>query len=70
MPKHKDINTVAFDIVNEITGDEPPTPEPEKDPNAVKRGKARAESMTAEERKELAKKAVSARWNKEDGSSK
>jgi len=40
----------------------------EKDPNAValgkKGGKARIEKMTAEQRREIARKAVLARWAK------
>jgi hypothetical protein len=45
-----------------------PTPESEgKDPAAValgrKGGKARAESMSAKRRKEIAKKAAAKRWN-------
>jgi hypothetical protein len=41
----------------------------EKDPNAValgrKGGKARLQKLTPEQRKSIAKKAVSARWAKE-----
>lgn len=48
-------------------------PEHEKNPAAValgrqgglKGGKARAESLTPEERKEIAAKAAKARWNKD-----
>jgi hypothetical protein len=41
----------------------------EKDPNAValgrKGGKARLEKLTSEERKNIARKAIAARWAKE-----
>jgi hypothetical protein len=44
------------------------TKKKEKDPNAValgrKGGKARLQKMTSEQRSELARKAVSARWAK------
>ncbi len=35
------------------------------DPSAVKRGIARAETLTPGERSEIARKAAQARWNKE-----
>ena len=42
----------------------------EKDPNAValgrKGGKARLEKLTSEERKSIARKAIAARWAKEN----
>jgi hypothetical protein len=68
----RDFNSRAFQIVAELTGTEPPTPpEREKDPAAVslgrrgglKGGKARAASMTPEERRESARKAAEARWS-------
>jgi len=77
MPKRsskrpRDLNSLAASIVDDAT-DEAPEPEPvapEKDPAAValgrrgglKGGKARAESMTAEQRQEAARRAARARW--------
>ena len=44
------------------------TKKPEKDPNAValgrKGGKARLHKMTAEQRQEIARRAIRARWAK------
>jgi hypothetical protein len=62
----------AHSIFAQLTGEEPRIVPPEKDPAAValglkggaKGGKARAAGMTAEERKEAARKAAAARWNK------
>lgn len=69
-----DINLLAFQITGEATGTakEEPKPEKEKNPAAValgklggqKGGKARAESLTPEQRKAIAKKAAKARWKK------
>jgi len=66
MPKRssKDINEIASCIVNVTTKD--------KNPNAValgrlgglKGGRARANKLTAEQRKEIARKAARARWGK------
>lgn len=70
MPKRssKDLNETAFSIVQQSTGQAAPAPE--KNPAAValgrlgglKGGKARAESLTAKERKEIATKAALSRW--------
>ncbi len=67
-----DINIIASRIVAKATGE--PTKEPirEKNPAAValgrlgglKGGKARAEKLTAKQRKIIAKKAAAARWDK------
>lgn len=75
MPKRsstspKDPNRAAASILAKITSE--PDPKPEKNPAAqalghlggLKGGKARAASMTAEERKESARKAAEARWGK------
>ena len=71
-----DINQLGKSIVDQATAEpEPvvaPEPPPGKNPAAVelgrlgglKGGKARAASMTEERRKEIAKKAAAARWNK------
>ena len=73
-----DINELARAIVDLATADdkpdeaepEPTPPEREKNPAAValgrlggkKGGKARAASLTPEQRKEIAQKAAKARW--------
>jgi hypothetical protein len=70
MPK-KDLNQIAANIVALTTGTKPKA-EVVKNPAAValgrlgglKGGKARAESLSAAKRKEIAKRAASARWSK------
>ena len=65
----RDLNQLAKSIVDEAVGD---VPKSEKDPLAVelgrrgglKGGRARADSMTAERRAEIAKKAAAARWGR------
>ena len=77
MPKRsstgrKDINKLAASIVGQATGEAPPVDDG-KNPAAValgrlggfKGGAARAKSLSAKRRKEIAKKAAMARWNKE-----
>ncbi|MBI5075666.1 MAG: hypothetical protein HZB62_10955 [Nitrospirae bacterium] len=71
-----DINQIASYICDVTTNESKPTDviecKPEKNPAAValgrlgglKGGKARAESLTAKKRKEIAKKAAQARWKK------
>lgn len=69
-----DLNVLASEIVKAATEDEPETPAKEdtRNPHAValgrlggvKGGKARAEKLTPEQRKEIAKKAARARWGK------
>lgn len=81
MPKRSgkrpaDLNRLAANLVDDATDEtaEPEPVEPEKDPAAValgrrgglKGGKARAERMTAEERREAAQRAARARWSAED----
>jgi hypothetical protein len=65
---HKDLNVLAFDVVQMATGQaEKPA---EKNPAAVslgrlgglKGGKARATKLTPERRAEIAKKAAEKRW--------
>lgn len=66
-----DINRKAKAIVDLVTGDEEPDISG-KNPAAValgrlgglKGGKARAESLTAKKRSEIAKKAAKTRWQK------
>lgn len=71
--KSRDVNVLASQIVEEATNTPKPKPEDaNKNPAAValgrlgglKGGKARANSLTSEQRKEIAKKAAQARWNK------
>ncbi len=65
--KEEDINLLAKNIVNKATEETP-----EKNPAAValgrlgglKGGKARAEKLSPEDRKKIAKKAAQARWGK------
>jgi len=78
MPKRSskppaDPNQAAKSIVERVTGEQPALePAPDKNPAAqalgrlggLKGGKARAASMTPEERKEVARKAAEARWGK------
>jgi len=68
-----DPNELAAQIVGEATGDLPPVdPDEGKDPAAValgrkgglKGGKARAERLTPDQRREAARKAAEARWRK------
>jgi hypothetical protein len=70
----KDINQIAFDVVQKATGAKPKVepPDPSKNPAAVslgrlgglKGGKARANKLTPERRKEIAQKAAARRWTK------
>ena len=78
--RQPDPNTLAFGIVQALTGEPPPAAPPEvgtpaapaKNPAAValgklggaKGGKARAAKLSAKKRKEMAKKAAQARWKK------
>lgn len=67
--KPADLNRLASAIVDEATGNAA-DPDAGKNPAAValgrlggaKGGKARAEKLTAEERREIARKAAEARW--------
>jgi hypothetical protein len=77
MPDHprkrpRDPNQLAKQLVDEATGEQPRyDPDEGKDPTAValgrkgglKGGKARAASMTPEQRSAAAKKAAAARWS-------
>lgn len=68
----RDLNALAADIVNEAIQAEKPSTEPRPVKNqaavelgrrgGLKGGKARAEKLTPEQRREIAKKAAEARW--------
>lgn len=68
----KDFNQIAFEVVQKATGQIPKEepPDPNKNPAAVtlgrlgglKGGKARAQKLSPELRKAIAKKAAQARW--------
>jgi hypothetical protein len=68
----RDLNVLAAEIAKIATEGEPAEEPSEKNPHAValgklggaKGGKARAEKLTAEQRKEIAKKAAQARWKR------
>ena len=68
----RDLNLLAKKIVDLTTEGEPAEEPSDKNPHAValgrlggkKGGKARAASLTPEERKEIARKAAKARWEK------
>lgn len=72
----KDVNELAFSIVDDLTSDRPTEEEPaepEKDPAAValgrkgglKGGKARAAKLTKKKLSEIGKKGAAARWLKQ-----
>jgi len=66
----RDLNVLASKIVEIATEGEPAEEPSDKNPHAValgrlggaKGGKARAEKLTPEQRKEIAKRAARARW--------
>jgi hypothetical protein len=68
----RNINQLAFHVVQQATGQIPHESPPTKNPNAValgalgasKGGKARAAALTAKRRSEIAKNAAKARWAK------
>ena len=78
--KDHDFAVNAFRVVQEATTEKEPDVEPEQPPltedgknayavalgrlGGLKGGKARASKLSPEQRKEIAKKAVQARWNK------
>jgi hypothetical protein len=69
--KEHDFSVTALRVVQEATGQiERPKPKPKFDAKALghlgglKGGKARAEKLSPERRKEIAKKAARARWGK------
>ena len=69
MPK-KDFTQIAFDVVQQATGEVPKpaaaTPRQEAGrKGGLKGGASRMAQMTDEEKRELALKAAGARWNKD-----
>lgn len=70
----KGFETIAFEVFQKAIGEIPkePPPDPNKDPKAVtlgrmgglKGGKARADKLTPEQRKEIAQTAAKRRWQK------
>jgi hypothetical protein len=73
----RDLNRLAFALVEEATVEElsaPKDEKPDKNPHAVelgrlgglRGGKARAAKLSPEERAEIARKAAIARWKKEE----
>lgn len=73
--KEHDFAINAFRVFQEAVGENEPEPEAPKKPfdakalghkGGLKGGKVRAEKLTPEQRKEIAKKAAQARWGKKD----
>jgi hypothetical protein len=70
--KKRDFTQIAKDIIDRVTGNAPPEPPDTRNPHAValsqlgasKGGKARAKKLSAKRKKEIALKAVKARWRK------
>jgi hypothetical protein len=72
----KDINQIAFDVVQKAIGAKPKVepPDPTKNPAAVslgrlgglKGGAARAKALSPTKRRAIAKKAAEARWKNKD----
>ena len=70
----KDLNELAYSIVQQFTGEAPP-PEPDKTKNpaavalgrlgGLKGGKARAEKLSKKRLSEIGRKAAKKRWSKE-----
>lgn len=76
MPRKKDpadVNELAYRIVQDLTGDDPPAPEPDQAKaeagrkGGTKGGPGRAAKLTPEERTARAKKAASSRWKDRHG---
>ena len=70
--KKRDFTQVAKDIIDKATGEAPSEPPDTRNPHAVelsklgasKGGKARAKTLSAKRRAEIAKEAAKKRWNK------
>lgn len=64
----KDINTTAFDIVQQAVGETPP-PTPRQvasKKGGLKGGAARMATLTPEQRADMARLAATVRWKKKD----
>jgi hypothetical protein len=67
---HKDMNEIAFSVVQQATGQAPKNRTSRKESGSshtgrlggLKGGKARAEQLTAKRRSEIARKAALKRW--------
>ena len=67
----EEINEIAFRVVSEATGEETPREQPSREKNhaavelgrrgGLKGGKARAQKLTPEQRKQIARKAANSR---------
>lgn len=67
--KTDDVLELAYSIFSVAVGDEPSHPEePTKDPQAVARGskggKTRAANLSSRKKRQIAKKAAAARWDR------
>lgn len=66
--KPADLNRLAAAIVGEATDDTPQEPESQQAQagraGGIKGGKARAKSLSAQRRREIAKAAASSRWKR------
>jgi hypothetical protein len=70
--KKKDLNELAYSIVQKLTGQAPEESNREKNPAAValgrlgglKGGKARAKKLSAKQLSKIGKRAAEARWSK------
>lgn len=73
----RDLNRLAASIVQDATSEQPAEEQPStdgKNPHAValgrlgglKGGRARADKLSAKKRKEIARKAAAARWQKHE----
>jgi len=61
MADRRDSNTLAFQIVQQATGE---APVKRRDPRAKARGEARAAGLSPERRSEIARVAAAKRWGK------
>jgi hypothetical protein len=62
MAERKDTNTLAKFIVDQATGEKPIR---NPDPKAIERGQQRANALSPEKRREIARNAATKRWAKE-----
>jgi hypothetical protein len=64
----QDLNEIAFRVVSDATEETPAAPAPagqeRKREGGIKGGKARAASLTPEQRREIAQVAARARWKR------